>query len=56
MNELQRIAEYFRACYQVDFKAINIPDFFGKQVANQLVLQDGGLLTNKWREVPIDSN
>ena len=55
MNELQRIADYFRACYQVDFKAINIPDFFGKKVDNQLILQEGGLLTSKWREVPVDS-
>ncbi len=55
MNELPRIAEYFRACYQVDFKAINIPDFFGKQVANQLIQQEGELLTGKWQEVPINS-
>lgn len=55
MNELQRIAAYFRACYQVDFKAINIPDFFGKQVVHQLILQEGDLLTGKWTEVPVDS-
>lgn len=55
MNELQRIAEYFRACYQVDFKAINIPDFYGKQVVHQLELQQGDLLTGKWPEIPIDS-
>ncbi len=55
MNELQRITAYFRACYQVDFKAINIPDFFGKQVVHQLILQEGDLLTGKWSEIPIDS-
>ncbi len=55
MNELQRIAAYFRACYQVDFKAINIPDFFGKQVVHQLIQPQGDLLTGKWSEVPVDS-
>lgn len=55
MNELQRIAAYFRACYQVDFKAINIPDFFGKQVVHQLILPQGELLTGKWDDLPVDS-
>jgi len=55
MNELQRIAGYFRACYQVDFKAINIPDFYGKQVIHQLQLQRGDLLTGKWPDIPVDS-
>ncbi len=55
MNELQRIAQYFRACYQVDYKAINVPDFFGKQVSDQLDQQQGDLLTGKWSEVPVDS-
>ncbi len=55
MNELQRIAAYFRACYQVDFKAINIPDFFGKKVVHQLIQPQGDLLTGKWTEVPVES-
>jgi len=55
MNELQRIAQYFRVCYQVDFKAINIPDFFGKQVSDQLAPGQGNVLTGKWTEAPVDT-
>ena len=56
MPSLTNIIDYFKSCYQVDFKAISIFNFFGKKVEDQLILNSAELLSGKLIQYPIDSN
>ncbi len=55
MSQLSNITNYFRSCYQVDFKAITILNFFGKKVEDQLILETAELLNGKLLQYPVDS-
>ena len=55
MSSLKNIVSYYRSCYQVDFRAIRIINFFGKNVEAQLELKSGELLTGRLLQFPIDS-
>jgi len=55
MPSLSNIVRYFKSCYQVDFKAINIFNFFGKKVEDQLILESAELLSGKLMQYPVDS-
>ncbi|MFT4665179.1 MAG: hypothetical protein ACI9XB_002132 [Gammaproteobacteria bacterium] len=55
MFPLSNIVNYFRSCYQVDFKAITILNFFGNKVADQLILETAELLNGKLLQYPVDS-
>lgn len=52
---LSKIAAYYRACYQADFRALHLLNFFSKKVEHARLLEDAALLTGKMEEVPIDS-
>ncbi|WP_170110361.1 DEAD/DEAH box helicase [Flavilitoribacter nigricans] len=52
---LPAIAAYFRACYQADFRAIHLLNFFSKKVEYPLFLSEADLLTGQLFRVPIDS-
>jgi len=54
-NTLPNIIDYFRSCYQVDFRAVNIFNFFGKKVEQQLVLDNAQLLSGKLLQYPIST-
>lgn len=53
MSTLANIINYFKACYQVDFKAINIINFFGKKVEHQLVIESTELISGQLMQYPI---
>ncbi len=55
MSSISNIIAYFKSCYQVDFKAIHILNFFGKKVAHQLILNSTELISGKLMQYPIDS-
>jgi len=55
MSELSNIVNYFKACYQVDFRAISILNFFGKKVEHQLVVESIELLNGKLKQYPIST-
>ncbi len=52
MSSLSNIVDYFKSCYQADFKAINILNFFSNKVEQQLVLETGELLNGKLLQYP----
>ncbi len=56
MSSLKNIVSYFKSCYQVDFRAIRILNFFGKNVEQQLELKSAELLTGRLLQFPVDSN
>lgn len=49
---LQQVAAYFRDCYQTDFRAIHLLNFFSKKVAKPLVYELPELLTGKLIQTP----
>ncbi len=55
MPPISNIVSYFRSCYQVDFRAIRILNFYGKNVASQLELKSTELLSGRLLQFPIDS-
>ncbi len=55
MPSLTNIVDYFKSCYQVDFKAVSILNFFGKQIENQLIINSAELLNGKLMQYPVDS-
>ncbi len=55
MSSLSNIINYLKSCYQVDFKAISIFNFFGKKVEDQLILESAELLSGKLIQYPVDS-
>ncbi|MEO1409036.1 MAG: AAA domain-containing protein [Bacteroidota bacterium] len=50
-----QLFNYFRACYQRDFRSVTLLDFFGKNVEAPLLLRDGELLNSTIWQTPIDS-
>jgi len=55
MPSLSNIVDYFKSCYQVDFKAVTILNFFGKKVESQLIIDSAELLNGKLMQYPVDS-
>ena len=55
MSSLSNIIDYFKSCYQVDFKAVSILNFLGNKVENQLILNSADLLNGKLMQYPVDS-
>ncbi len=55
MTHLPNIINYFRDCYQADFRAVHVADFFGKKVSHQHVLQSAELLTGSLLQVPVST-
>lgn len=51
-HQLSRIAAYYRACYQADFRAIHLLNFFSKKVQHPFWLEDADLLTGRFSEEP----
>lgn len=52
-HQLSRIAAYYRACYQSDFRAVHLLNFFSKKVQHPYWLPDADLLTGPLPEVPV---
>ena len=52
---LQNLLSYYRACYQSDFRAINLLNFSGANMEEQLFLEDASLLEGKLMQVPVST-
>jgi len=55
MAELSNIIDYFKACYQEDFKAIKILNFLDKKVEHQLVFKDAEILSGNLMQYPVST-
>lgn len=55
MTQLSKIINYFRDCYQADFRAVQLTDFFGKKVSHRLVLESAELLNGSLLQVPVST-
>lgn len=49
---LQQVAAYFKDCYQTDFRAIHLLDFFSKKVARPTVFESAELLSTTASKIP----
>ncbi len=52
---LDKITAYYRACYQADFRTVNLTNFFGNKVLHQHVLHSAEILEVALRSYPVDT-
>ena len=52
---LAHIVQYFRSCYQSDFRAVNLLDFFSTKVERRLLLDSSELLSGKLLLFPVST-
>lgn len=52
---LNKIISYYRACYQSDFRTINLTSFFGSKVKHRLFLEDAELLEGRLENYPVST-
>ena len=50
---LTNIIQYFHSCYQSDFRAVSLLDFFGSKVERRLLLESSELLSGKLLLYPV---
>ena len=55
MSQLPNIIDYFRDCYQADFRAVHLLNFFGNKVANPHFLSSSELLSGSLVQFPAPS-
>lgn len=55
MSDIAQILNYYRACYQADFRGLQLLDFFNKKVEHPHVLEKANLLEGKWLKVPVNT-
>lgn len=54
-NALSKIMQYYRACYQADFKAVHLLHFFSPKVEQALVLESAELLEGKLVQIAVST-
>ena len=52
---LKNRIHYYRACYQADFRAINLVNFFGSKVEQDIILEEAALLEGNLMQVPVST-
>lgn len=55
MSQLPNIIDYFRDCYQADFRAVHLLNFFGNKVTNAHFLPSSELLSGSLVQFPAPS-
>ena len=53
---LAKIAAYYRACYQADFRAVHLLNFFSSKVEHPYILEEADLLTGQLSQFPVASD
>ena len=53
--ELQDIIRYYRDCYSIDFKGVNVYNFFGSGSEHVLIPDSTELLSGKFEEYPVST-
>lgn len=54
-NALPKIIQYYRSCYQADYRAVHLLNFFSNKVSQILFLEGAELLEGKHIQVPVPS-
>lgn len=52
-NALSNIVRYYRACYQADYRAVHLLNFFSNKVSHALFLESAELLEGKHLQFPV---
>lgn len=52
---LKNLISYYRSCYQADYRAISLSNFFGTKAENTLILDNADLLTGKLLDYPVST-
>lgn len=55
-NALSNIIRYYRACYQADYRAVHLLNFFSNKVSHNLFLDSAELLEGKHLQFPVSSD
>jgi hypothetical protein len=55
-NALPKIIQYYRSCYQADYRAVHLLNFFSNKVSQGLLLESAELLEGKQVQVPVPSD
>ncbi len=55
-NALPKIIQYYRSCYQADYRAVHLLNFFSNKVSQSLLLESAELLEGKNVQVPVPSD
>lgn len=54
-NALPAITKYFRACYQADFRAVHLLNFYSNKANHQHLFNDEAFIADKLETLPVDS-
>ncbi len=52
---LKNLISYYRSCYQSDYRAISLSNFFGNKAENRLILDNADLLSGKLLQYPVST-
>jgi len=52
---LKNLISYYRSCYQADYRAISLSNFFGNKAENTLILENADLLSGKLLDYPVST-
>ena len=52
---LDKITAYYRACYQADFRTVNLTNFYGNKVLHQHLLDNAEILESSLHSYPVDT-
>ena len=50
------LVNYFRSCYQSDYRAVSLLNFYSAKVEHPLILEGAELLQGKFLEYPVSSD
>jgi len=50
---LKNLINYYKNCYQSDYRAVSLSNFFGNKAENRLIIEGEELLTGKLLDFPI---
>ena len=50
---LKNLISYYRSCYQADYRAISLSNFFGTKAENTLILESADLIAGKLLDFPV---
>ena len=52
---LKNLISYYKNCYQSDYRAVSLSNFFGNKAENRLIIEHGDLLTGKLLDYPVST-
>lgn len=52
---LKNLIEYYQSCYQSDYRAISLSNFFGNKAENRLIIEEANLLNGQLLDFPVST-